>query len=59
MDTCSICGVDLGELVALKHAVAAELVGGLKALVAGRQPAVVVLAHESANALLISARARW
>ena len=42
------------ELVALEHAVAAELVGGLKALVAGRQPAVVVLAHGSANALLIS-----
>ena len=42
------------ELVALKHAVAAELIGGLKALVAGRRPAVVFLAHESANALLIS-----
>ncbi len=42
------------ELVALEHAVAAELALGLKALVAGRQPAVVVLAHESANALLIS-----
>lgn len=42
------------EIVRLRHAAAAELVKSLKTLVAGRTPAVVVVAHENANALLIS-----
>ena len=42
------------KLVALKHAVAANLAQRLGALVAGRQPTVRVLAQDSANALLIS-----
>ncbi len=42
------------ELIRLKHAVASELVTGMKLLLAGQHPAVVVVSHKKANALFIS-----
>lgn len=42
------------EVIALEHRVAADLAEGLRGLIANYKPAVVIVAHGAANALMIS-----